>query len=379
MSSSTLLTTWVSEWVVDKTETREYDECNLMLQNMDKRSLLLVGTAILIGFLAFRDNKASDNTVATVGMSRSRENVVVSVEPESAIPVMQQEVTRVIPQETSLLASLASSINEAIPLVAPNINLPPSVLGISQGAVAMTGGGGGSNYSYGFGGGGDYRANSAEVSTEVSQVSSSDSDNELMQDILKSKFFNPVILDLRVAKNKMAVVFLYSDYTEVPDNIKRQEVIFINPADPKEEPRVLFVPASLREQFGFSSAISPSGDKVITVLHGGRIEELDTKTGDTTLVGIFTYRDDSWPAGDYQHKYAYPAYTLDGKHIIFHAEWDNSLVVVDAVSKDFNKGRVFGGYWISVEPNETNYNLYEFAPDGSSVKFSGKSLDLTQI
>ena len=122
----------------------------------------------------------------------------------------------------------------------------------------------------------------------------------------------------------------------------------------------------------FRTAISPGGKEMITTSKTGEIAATNLRTGKKTTLGVFT---STFPLGEFA-TYSYPAYTPDGKHIILHNRWANTLLILRAKEKDINKGTVIPGFWLKETGGELpqsgeNISVYEFSADGKKVTFGG--------
>lgn len=309
------------------------------------------------------DSTNSESTTTGTGVKKDSANVTTGSGIVAGASVVAKPDTSAANQKTA--GSPANQTATIYPQGAP---------------AAGTGSSGGGSTG---GGGSAPTINNTPASTannsslyDVSKVSTTD--RQRVQEYLNSHLNSPSIANLQVGKNGMAFAFIYYKQTKEATSETIQEVVFVNTNDPSG-PTKLFVANNYSEQLGFGVAISPSGEEIIIAEHDGTIKSLETATGKISVVGNYPYHYEEWDAGDIEQTYAYPAYTLDGKHIIFHNVWTNQMAIVDATTKDFSKAKILNKYWITPPADLNNYNLYTFSADNKSATFSGKKIDLTTL
>lgn len=121
----------------------------------------------------------------------------------------------------------------------------------------------------------------------------------------------------------------------------------------------------------FRVAFSPDGSEFLTTSKTGEIAVTDLKTNEKTTLGYYTTKIGSKEFATY----SFPTYTPDGKYILIHNPWKNTLLIIDAVKKDIAAATVAKGFWLEELGGESpesgdSVAIYEFSPDGNQVTFA---------
>ena len=129
----------------------------------------------------------------------------------------------------------------------------------------------------------------------------------------------------------------------------------------------------------FQTAFSPDGKEAVVTSKTGEIIHIDLRNGKRESLGAFT--------ADFGYsQYSYPTYTPDGQHIIFLDSWANSVLVINAKTKDISNGITVDGFWLpgsggAETPESGSYlSLYQFSDDGKRMTFiTGSVLNLETL
>lgn len=129
----------------------------------------------------------------------------------------------------------------------------------------------------------------------------------------------------------------------------------------------------------FRTALSPDGREMIMTSKTGEIFVQNLINGKKQSLGAYVTNQD-------YSRYSFPTYTPDGRFLILHDPWDNSLLIVDAASMDISNGIIIPGFWLTEMGSErpesgVNLSIYHFSDDGTSVTFGdrGQTLNLLTI
>lgn len=127
----------------------------------------------------------------------------------------------------------------------------------------------------------------------------------------------------------------------------------------------------------FRSALSPSGKEIVVTSKTGEVFVQNLINGKKQSLGAYI-TDQDYP------QYSYPSYTPDGRYLILHDPWENSLLVMNTASIDISAGTVIPGFWLTERGGETpeagiDLSVYQFSDDGTQVTFGNHTLNLLTL